>query len=74
LGLTEDNPIEVDGDNQRFGSVMSVRLSTEDSPFRREDDARKLFVIVHVVRGSSDAIDFNVTEVSVSFRATAEAG
>jgi urease alpha subunit len=59
-GLAENNPIEVDGDNQRFGGGMSVRLSTKDSPFRREDDARKLVVIVDVVCGSCGAIDFDV--------------
>jgi hypothetical protein len=57
--LAEDNPIDVDRDNQRFGSGTSVRLSTVDTPFSREDDARKLFVIIDVVRRSCSAIDFD---------------
>ncbi len=42
---------------------MSVRLSAEDSPFRREEDAGKLLVIVDVVCSSCGAIDFDIVVV-----------
>ena len=50
--LEEDKLIQVDGDNQRFGQGMAVRLAGEDPPLRRKDDARKLLEIGDVVCGA----------------------
>src|SRR5207248_6209645 len=58
--LTEDKLIQVDGDEQRFGRGMAVRLAREDPPLRRKDDARELFEIGDVVCGPCTAADLDV--------------
>jgi hypothetical protein len=53
--LAEDKMIEVDGDDQRFGHGMAVRLAREDSMLRRKHDAKELLEIGEVVRSGCTA-------------------
>src|SRR5437899_12246524 len=61
--LPEDKLIQVDGDDQRFGRGLAVRLAWEDSPLRRKDDARELPQIGDVVCGRCTAADLDVVVV-----------
>jgi hypothetical protein len=55
--------IHVDGDDQRFGHGMAVRLAREDPVFRRKDDARELLEIGDVMCGRRTAADLHVVVV-----------
>ena len=55
--------IQVDGDNQRFGQGMAVRLAREDHPLRRKDDTRELLEVGDAVCGACTAADLHVVVV-----------
>jgi hypothetical protein len=64
--LTEDKLIEIDGDDQRLGRGMAVRLARQDPPLRRKDDARELLEIGDVVCRRCTRADLHVVVVPLA--------
>jgi hypothetical protein len=58
--LAEDKLIQIDGYDQGFGRGTAVRLSREDSPLRRKDDAGELLEMGDVVGGRCAAADLDI--------------
>jgi hypothetical protein len=55
--------VHVDGDGQRLGYGMAVRLAREDSPLGWKNDAGELLEIGDVVCGPCTAADLDVVVV-----------